>query len=96
MKKPTAKQRVQRLLESDPKTWPKAISNLGAATRLEVEGEAGLLAQRAALLAEYVSHRAAYSGHCFAAKKANSLLRKVRRTMGYAIPSCLPTVVPYE
>lgn len=84
---------THRILNRPLAEWPLAI-NSSKSTPQDLEQDLAALVQRAALLHAYVSER--YNTGCgdysheYAAKKANRTLVKIRRAMGFTIPSRTP------
>lgn len=84
---------THRILNRPLAEWPQAI-NASKCTTHELEADLAALVQRAALLHAYVVERYNTSngptGHDACAKRANRALTKIRKAMGFSIPSRTP------
>lgn len=82
-----------RLLKRSANDWPQHLKRLQGTkpgAMADVASELAALIQRAALLHAYVEHRyntgCGEHNHVDSAKKANRMLVRVRRALGYTYP----------
>jgi len=81
------KEKWQVLLDVAPVNWEQAVGLLSPEEQAHIENVLSGLAQRAAFLAEYLTVRHMGGGNKQAVKRANMVLRGVRRALGYSYPA---------